>query len=551
MTVSADSRVKCCILCLMEVFMKQKEQRNLNITLKNEEEKKDEIVLSLSAVFRQLKRFVILWLCLSIIVAVLIPVGTAVFAADQHKNLTALVSFNYKGVEKGLDPKGNQFDVNSLKSPTVIEMALTSLGEDLTYLEYIRQGISIESVIPQNAIDQIIAYKSLFEQGNITATKELLATSYFPTQYQLTFNYSHTGFSGERAVEVFNTVLDCYRKYFFETYGFNHALGSAVTALDYTDYDYAEAIDIFSSNLSTLGEYVSNLSSNDKTRFRASSTGYSFADLSESISTIRDVDLDMISSYVTVNNVTKDKATLIDYYRLESLNRQKIIAQENLNVIKESIEKYEKDTIVIYGDQQDVSQYTQASAEYDSLIQQRINAQKTLSTCTQNIAAIQTRINALNGKNAASKEKVEKVEKDLANLNSKVAELLDKINTTANEYYETVYLANSYTILVPASSSALHTTKNILKSALKPFVIVEALLFVCYFGVAFVIALVLETREAKLLAAMEEEEESEEAVPSLRDVRIISPESKEETAPKAETVSKPESSAEETEQKVS
>jgi len=500
-------------------FIDLKQEHSLNVTLKNEQEQKDDIIISFPAIIRQLKRFVLIWLAVSMIVGILIPVGNALFAADQHKSLTALVSFNYNGVEKGNAPDGSKFDVNTLKSPTVIESALTSLGEDLTDLEYIRQGISIEGVIPENAIDQITAYKSLFDQGNVSATKELLALSYFPTQYKLKFNYSKTHFSGERAVEVFNTILECYQKYFFETYGFNQSLGSAVTALDYNDYDYAEAVDVFSSTLSTLQDYVSNLSSGDKTRFRSNVTGYSFSDLSESIATIRDVDLDLISSYVTVNNVTKDKNTLLDYYnyRLESLNRQKVVAQETLNTIKDSIEKYEKDTIIVYNDVQDVSQFTQASAEYDSLIQQKINAQKTLSTCTQNINAIQIRVDALKGKSAASQQKIEKVEKDLESLSKKVSELLDKINDTANEYYETVYLANSYSILVPASTSALRTTRSVIKSSLEVFLIVEALLFVCYFGTAFVMAIVLENRKKALFS---DESGSESERISLEDVKI-------------------------------
>ncbi len=480
--------------------MAKKEERSLNVTLKNEpEEKKEEIIISLSAIFKQLRRFVLFWLAASIIMGILIPVGVAIFAADQHKNLTALVSFNYNGIEKGKAPDGSDFDPDSLKTPTVIEAALTSLNEDLTELEYIRQGISITGIIPDDAIDKITVYKSIYEQGNLTAGKEMLSVSYNPTQYKLTFNYSKTGFSGERAVEVFNTLLECYRKYFFETYGFNQALGSAVNALDYTDYDYSEAVDVFDSTLVTLQDYVSNLSSNDTTRFRSNVTGYSFSDLSESIATIRDVDLDIISSYVTVNNVTKDRNKLIDYYnyRLESLKRQKIIDQETLKTITDSIASYTKDTIIIYGENQDTSEYTQASAKYDSLIQQKIDAQKKLSTCTQSIDAVQTRIKALQSKAAASKDKVEKVEKDLASLNEKVTLLLQKVNQTANEYYETVYLANSYSILVPASTSGLRTTKNVIRSSLEPLLIVEALLFVIYFGTSFINALVLEIRAKK------------------------------------------------------
>ena len=108
----------------------------------------------------------------------------------------------------------------------------------------------------------------------------------------------------------------------------------------------------------------------DTSRFRASSTGFSFADLYQAIQTLRTVDLDIISSYVTVNTVTKDKDTLLDYYnyQIEKLVRERSVAQEKLGSINESIANYEKDTIIIYGDMQETSQYTQASEQYDKMV---------------------------------------------------------------------------------------------------------------------------------------------------------------------------------------
>ena len=475
-------------------------ERYLNITLKNQEEdEKNQIIISFSGIMKQMKRFVLIWLVIAIIGAILVPVGYSLFASDQHKNLSALVSFNYDGIEKGKAPDGSTFDPYSIKSPAVIESALTSLGKDLTSLEKIRQGITITGVIPANAQDKITMYKSVYEQGNLNAGERMLEVTVNPTQFKVIFNYSGTGFEGRDAVELLNTILSSYSQYFFETYGFNQALGSAVTALDYEDYDYSQAIDVFDSTLSTLEDYVSNLSASDTTRFRSTATGYTFSDLSESIATIREVDLDVISSYVTVNTVTKDKTTLLSYYnyRIENLNRQKRIAEDELKTVTESIQNYVKDTIIIYGENQDTSQYTQASAAYDDLIKRKINAQKSVSTYTQKVDELQRRVNELNGKNAASKEKREKVEKDLTALNQKVTELLQKVNDTANEYYETVYLSNAYSILVPASTSALMTTQSIIQASMEPVLIIEALLFVLYLGTCFVLALIYENRKKK------------------------------------------------------
>lgn len=497
-------------------------ERNVNITLKNEEEKGEEIVISFSAFVAQLKRFVLLWIVVALVIAILVPVFSILTASDQHKNLTALVSFNYDGIEQGLAPDGTSFDPNTLKSPAVIESALAELGETMDNLENIRQGITITGVIPSDAIDKITVYKSVYEQGNLNAGERLLETSYFSTKYTVTFNYSKTGYSPERASEVLNMMLNKYTDYFFDRYGFNEALGNAVTALDYTNYDYAQAVEVFDSNLAELESYVYNLMQDDTSRFRASSTGFSFADLYQAIRTLRTVDLDLISSYVTVNTVTKDKDTLLDYYnyQIEKLVRERSVAQEKLNSINESIANYEKDTIIIYGDMQETSQYTQASEQYDKMVAQKIDAQNTVSTKSSQINMYQQRINTLKGNTAATQEKVAKVDADLADLNAKVVDMLNKVNLTANEYYENVSLANSYQVDVPSSASGLSTTKSVVKSSIEPMMILEALVFVLYFGGTFLLSLILTNRKKRTeeaAAAAEAEAPAEAETPAEAD----------------------------------
>ena len=226
------------------------------------------------------------------------------------------------------------------------------------------------------------------------------------------------------------------------------------------------------------------------------------------------MDLDILSSYITVNNVTKDKDALIDYYnyRIDALNRQKTVAQEQLNSITESIETYEKDVIMVFGNGTDNTdtQYSQASEQYDNLIEQKVEVQTTLSTAKQQIEFYNKRITALKGKSAASDEKIAKVEADLASLNIKINELITDVNKTSNEYYETVSFANAYNVLVPATTSDITTSiKNIINDSLMTILIVEMLLVVAYIGVAFVTAIVAENKKNVALAEGSEKKNNE------------------------------------------
>jgi hypothetical protein len=501
--------------------MATKNERYVNITLQNDDKKdKNDVVISISGFLKSLRKYLLIWIVAAVVAASVLFAGNVIFSQESYKNLSALVCFTYDGIEEGLDPDGNSFDVNTLKSPSVIESALTELNQPLTLVETIRQSISIEGIIPSDAIDRITAYKSVYENaqsGALSAAQAMLDVKYYPTQYKVIFNYSSSGLSNSEAVDIFNTMLECYRDYFFNTYGYNRALGSAVTALDYTDYDYAEAIDVFSNTLSTLSSYVDSLADDDTTRFRSSTTGYTFSDLSEAINTLSSVDLDVISSYITVNNVTKDKDSLIDYYqyRIESLTRDKAIAQDSLDTLTETINNYEKDQIIIFGNgtEDTNTQSTVASEEYDKLIQQKINAQKQLSTDTQQISYYNQRISALKGKTAASDEKVARVEEDLAALSDKVNTLIDSVNDTANEYYEKVSFANAYSILVPASTSSINELRNAIDDSVKPIIVAEALIFAVYVMFAFIESLIKESnlkKSEKAAKAAAEEAESDD-----------------------------------------
>lgn len=481
--------------------------RNLNVTIKNEAEDKDEIVISFSAILRKLKKYFLPWLIIAAILGVIILSVSVVAHTASKPALQSLISFTYDGIEKGLDPNGNTFDVNTIKNPDVIEAALTELGMDIKLTESIRQGIRIQGIIPNDAIDRLTAYKSIYENGqtgNIQAAQAMLDTTYYPTQYTVTFDYAGTGLKKAEAVDVNNMILEKYSDYFYEKYGYNEALGASVTSINYQDYDYSEAIDLFSSTLDTLSSYVRQLSNEDDTRFR-SSLGYTFDDLYQAVNTVKSIDLDMISSKVTVNNLTRDKEQTLNYYtyRIEELERQKTQYTESLNSVVESISGYEKDTLLVMqsSDGQN-TEISQTSKEYDDLIERKIQISGDLAKVNHDIAFYTSRKEKLEKGPVGSEEMMVGLDEDFENLNTKVQKLVEDIRTTSDEYYRGVRLSNSYNILVPAVNSAGETIVSIIKDSIKGLLIAEALAFVIYFGYAFIAAIASENKKKAVRSAV-------------------------------------------------
>ena len=480
-------------------------------------QEEDTITIPVVEIFRQLKKYFLPWVLVAVILAGLVFGGSMVVSSSKASPLTAMVGFTFDGIENGLDPNGNEFNANSLKSPAIIEETLSDLNMDVKKTDAIRNNITVSGVVPEDAIDKLTAYESVFSNTNsIEAAQKIMDVSYFPTQFEVQFSYGDSGMSRSQAADFLNTMLNNYKIYFMQTYGYNQAFGDALTAVDYTGYDYPQALDVLSSSLDSLKKYISSLSSNDNTRFRSTKTGYTFSDLSEATATLQSVDYSSLYSYIMGKNVTKDKDSLATYYqyRIDSLNRSLNSAKERLSTITDSINNYKKDSMVVMaGGSADKTGtvLTQPSTAYDDLITQRTDAQGSVSSLQQQISDYQTRLDKLQNTPLGSKKEEEKVETDMKNVCDKMNQLINDVNETADDYFATASYTNAYNILVPASGSVSSSVSNAISNMIRPMLIVEALLLVAYLVFAVVRAFMVSYRRDKLVPDAVEEPVSVEA----------------------------------------
>lgn len=490
--------------------------KNINVTINNKED--DEVVISLSAIGIMLKKFFTLWLAIAIIAGfVSVAIGTARTFLFKEP-ISALVSFTYAGIENGVDPSGKKFDCYDIINPTVLERALSDCDMDIANLEGIRRNVSIEGKIPEDVMDRILTYKQVYENaatGNLAAGEAMLNVDYNPTVFEISFNYGNTSLTRSESVQLLNAILEDYRDYFYEKFGYNQALGSSIAAIDYTAYDYSEQLDVFDDSITSLERYVKNLSREDTNIFRSTETGLSFNDIYKSAQTIRDIDFDRISSYISIYNVTKDKDQSIAYYnyKIDSLTRNTVAFNEQLKTIEDAISKYIKDTVLIFGNGTDGTDtsYSQASEEYDRLIQQRVSVSSDLATTKQRIKYYEQRRDALQNNKAGGPEKREYVEGELEKLNTKVLDLIALTEKTSNEYFYNVQYRNAYNILVPAASSAGASIKLIINNSILPCLLIEGLIFFIFIVMVFIKALIYcNNSNNKAVAAADAEDDGDD-----------------------------------------
>ncbi len=485
--------------------------KNYSITLKNEVPEDKSIAIPVARIIGCMKRFFLVWLAISVLLALAVSAGTALSSHQLSSAPVSLIGFDYDGAKKGLTPNGEVLDVNTIKNPAVIEKALTQLGFPLSNVDSVRNAIKIDSVTPSEARDEISVYKSAFEEnGNLAAAQAMLDVDYFPVQYKVTFDFSKTSFTDGEAARVINTVLECYRSYFIEEYGYSDSIGNASLVVDYCGYDYLVAVDTYSSTLDSLLEIIEPLKD---TTFRSTKTGYSFSDLYSEASISRSYETDVITAFILENSVIKNKESMISYYeyRIDELTRRKNTASANLKTINKSIDDYEKDSVIVYGGLNDAenSSYTTISEKYDNLFTQKMEAQNEVSHCNQRIKECEARLDSVKklSESGSNQKNVEYVEERIAALDETVKGLVDDVNATLMEYRESVIFANAYSVLVPANVQSKSYVSMLLSNVTKPIFLAEAVVFMLYIGISVVYGFVLEVRAKKAAEATRESAE--------------------------------------------
>ena len=428
--------------------------------------------IDLIDVARKMSRRKILYFYLLIAAIILgLAAGFIKVAVDHYFNHSsyarAMISFQYDGIESGLDPNGASFDINKIKSPAVIQKALSSLGISSEYIESVRSNISVEGVIPEDAVERITVINKMAQEDG-QYYEQLLDVSYFPSQYIVYF-YDDRTFSVGQIDQILDAILESYKEYFFDTYANNEALTVTAGLLSGEDYDYSESVDLLRTQLKLMKNFAEDKAA-EAPDFRASGTGLSYTDIVTSIGFIQDADLARLSSYVESNSLTTDTARQIEYYehQIEEYTNTLSELQVNLSNVTSAINSYQKDPVIIVSNQDTTQETEQTNEYYDKLIAQKLDLSTQISEINTEINRYYTLMNKMQSRTtAATEDEMQYANTLISNLQSKISEWVDLIEETTDEYYDTTKFSNAYQVSVPAQYFAGGGIMNIAKNSVK------------------------------------------------------------------------------------
>jgi len=451
----------------MEIMGKEK----IEVVLRQEQNNSNTIEISLRDIMETILRGKWIIAIIVIISLILTSVGY-IYVTPNKGSVDMMISFNFDGIEKGLDPYGNNFDISMIKSPTVLNKVVENLGLSKYSIseDDIRTNLELTPIIPGDITEKI---KSLEEAKKLNI-EDIQDYTYYPNRYQITLNLPKSfSVDGEKAREILDDLFKEYQEYFFYSYSDRSVLTNALGPIDdYTKYDYPEMSDVVNNQISIIKNYLTTKNKEiGASDFRSKKTGFAFGDIIDSIGVLEKVDLQRIDSIIGAYNLTKNKDTLLKLYehRIEQSELTSQKKTDEAKIYTDMIGKYQKDKNVLLVSGTDAGnsiETSETSKYYDELMEKSSLAGVSAQNAVHDAAFYKIQIDKLTKDTVAIAQK-QAAEKEvlalLPDIKTKLQTWITVTNNTVQEFYESQLYSKAITKLSPAEySGALSGMKKIL-----------------------------------------------------------------------------------------
>lgn len=247
-------------------------------------------------IFRSGKKKVITVLSVILVVSLLLTVYQTISAAYID---SMIVTLNYEGAKKGLNPDGSRFEISEIESEEVLKSAINSMGDTSLTVDGLRSRINIESKMPLSAIEKT--------QGAIASGSDY---SYNPSEFDVYYSQQNK-FGKNNTVDFLTALSKAYNEYFMNKYSDKNNILEFDGNYHKDEYEYYEVQEFLEDKINSMINYLSARHSEDPT-FRSVQTGYSFQNIVNMLENLRDQDLHKLTAYIVQNQIANDKMSFVN-----------------------------------------------------------------------------------------------------------------------------------------------------------------------------------------------------------------------------------------------
>lgn len=382
--------------------------------------------------------------------------GNKLLFSDYKGEVSTILSFNYEGIDEGLNPHGGTFDIHAFKEASVLEEVVQKLNlqERGIDAQMLAQNMIIKGYVPKDVLERILP------KGNNSDVQmqDVSSSAYHPTQYEFILQIPRDMKMDKKlAKQVMDTFVEVYQTYFVNKFKDTQSLEVAIQEIDPERYDYSEYVTLMEGQIGIVKEYLLAKEAQAK-GFKSAATGLNFSDLVAQIEFIQDVELNNIRALVDTFIITRDSEQLKSIYenRLYKMKKEKEQYQTEIQSVSRAIADYKKDPTVIL-ENGEIAQipetFTLDKEEnelpvYEELVQKSIELEIKLNNLMYEIQYHEQLLAKLKQAESTPMD-VARYTKEVKQNIEYIAKLIDKtmedIKLTTDDYYENEVFDQSIT----------------------------------------------------------------------------------------------------------
>ncbi len=418
------------------------------------------------------KKTIMFCILLALFVTIVGFSGYNFIMQDQVGTVSTVLSFNFKGIEEGLNPEGEEFSIAEITNKKVLEDTIIQLGLGAKGIdsETLRRNIIIQGIVPEDVIKRMSLINQMAEK-DVSQLEKLSEMTYYPTQYKIDLHIlKDMDLNGEEAEQILMTMVNNYKKYFMNKYNDRQVLSTAITTVDLDRYDYSEYVMLVDGQLNIAHTYLEDkeLEAPD---FRSKTTGVSFGDLISQVELVQNVEINNVQAIIDTFIVSKNKERLYSIYsnKVDTMTLEMNQYKQQGTGLRQAAAEYKKDAMVVLGNDglETAMEITQNSKAYDQLILDAVEAENKANAFKYDIELYQELLARLTEANESGIDVditpyIGKVETDIEYIAERVKGLFENINDTVDEYYTREVFKGSVKMDIPAiyTSNSMDSVKQ-------------------------------------------------------------------------------------------
>ncbi len=459
----------------MEQLDKKDASQKVELYVNHQSEGDGEI--SLVNVFRNMgakKKVFLRLVAILLIVGLIVPLFMAEIS-QKSSDASAVVKLTYENVDGETDEEKKPDRLNF--SSSVISAALdeTKLKDSLS-VSRVEANLKIEQLLTEAVRQRIeVLQEQIKASGSTVGQATSIALQYEDT-YIVTLN---NGFGEENSSkkiyltsaeisDLLNNIIKEYNNYLYETkadYDLPEGdLSDAATG----DLDYLESLDLIKTVMTTFKNYC-----DEKAElypdYTSASSGLTFNDLSNVISSFNDVDLSYLSATLISGGVSKTPVDLLNrfVYSLRNAKLELSKVEGNIASIQKIINEYQNEKISVTGSEEKEKQSATITTDYyNDLVLAQVDLYDQQAELDQTIADLEKRVVAFGAE--VSPEDLAKADAEFNRVFANATEVYDLVIDYAKEFINSDTIVNGFMNTTSAQTKSVNffSSSNIKKAVI-------------------------------------------------------------------------------------